>query len=40
MEKKEVEVSKIDTSENPADAFTKALPAHKFDLCGRLLGMN
>jgi len=34
-----VKVSKIDTSVNPADSLTKALPSSKFELSLGLVGM-
>ena len=40
VEKEEVEIVKVHTSENPADMLTKSVPVSKFRHCLDLLGVD
>ncbi|GKC18666.1 hypothetical protein Tco_1020816 [Tanacetum coccineum] len=40
MESKEIEVEKIGTKDNAADAFTKVVPGPKFKYCMKILGVG
>ncbi|GKF68211.1 hypothetical protein Tco_0197890, partial [Tanacetum coccineum] len=40
VESKEIEVAKIGTKDNAADAFTKVVPGLKFKYCMRILGVG
>nr|GEU33819.1 retrovirus-related Pol polyprotein from transposon TNT 1-94 [Tanacetum cinerariifolium] len=40
MESKEIEVAKIGTKDNAADAFTKVVPGPKFKYCMKILGVG
>ncbi|GKB17957.1 hypothetical protein Tco_0851880, partial [Tanacetum coccineum] len=40
VESKEIEVAKIGTKNNAADAFTKVVPGPKFKYCMKILGVG
>nr|GEY99222.1 retrovirus-related Pol polyprotein from transposon TNT 1-94 [Tanacetum cinerariifolium] len=40
VESKEIEVAKISTKDNAADAFTKVVPGSKFKYCMKILGVG
>ncbi|GKF24614.1 retrovirus-related pol polyprotein from transposon TNT 1-94, partial [Tanacetum coccineum] len=40
VESKEIEVAKIGTKDNAADAFTKVVPGPKFKYCMKILGVG
>ncbi|GKC45325.1 hypothetical protein Tco_1063047 [Tanacetum coccineum] len=40
VESKEIEVAKIGTKDNAADAFTKVVPGLKFNYCMKILGVG